>query len=113
MSIYYYFYSSKTGEKIDEGSYVGLPFLWNSEIIDVSSFIHPCAVKKDKSYKRISQWITAQQSKLWRDYWDHYDTLYCSKEEILKLQKLMRYNRTLMQELIEDNDCEGLIIEIA
>lgn len=112
MSAYYYFYSPKTGEKIEEGKYVGLPFLWNSEFIDVTSLIHSCAVKKDKSYERISQWTIDKQSKLWRDYCDNYDTVYCSKEEILKLQKLMRCNRTLMQELVEENDCEGLIIEI-
>lgn len=120
MSAYYYFYSPKTGEKIDEGKYVGLPFLWNSEFTDATSLIHSCAVKKDKYYERISQWTIDERSKLWRDYWDNYDQyapdfifLYCSKEEILKLQKLMSYNRTLMQKLIEENDCEGLIIEIA
>lgn len=46
MSAYYYFYSPKTGEKIDEGKYVGLPFLWNSEFTDATSLIHSCAVKK-------------------------------------------------------------------
>ena len=49
MGFYYKFYSPKTGEKIDEGKYVGMPFFFT----EFDKLGHNCAVKWDKDYQNI------------------------------------------------------------
>lgn len=114
MGFYYNFYSPKTGQKIDDGKYVGMPFFFT----EFEALGHKCAVKWDKNYKNIEAWTTDAESDFYKEYcsddtygWD-WTILYYTKDEILKMQKSMIYNETLLEELLENNDLEGLIVVI-
>ena len=67
----------------------------------------------------ITEWTIDENSELWKKEmskhpWFREDDLilYCSKEDILELQKQMKVNKTLLEELMEEHDSDGLIIRI-
>jgi hypothetical protein len=114
MGFYYNFYSPKTGQKIDDGKYVGMPFF----VTEFDTLGHKCAVKWDKNYKNIEAWTIDAESDFYKEYcsddiygWD-WTILYYTKDEILKMQKSMTCNKTLLEELLENNKLDGLIIVI-
>lgn len=114
MGFYYNFYSPKTGKKIDDGKYAGMPFFFT----EFGTLGHKCAVKWDKNYKNIKEWTTDTESDFYKVYntdddygWD-WTILYYTKDDILKMQKSMTCNETLLEELLENNDLDGLIVVI-
>lgn len=108
MSVDYYFYSSKSGELLDSGRYAGMPFLEAKN----RDFGIPCAVKLTDNYKNIIKWTTDKGSTFYKD--QNYDELflYYTKEEILKMQESMKCNNTLLQELLEKDNLDGLIVRL-
>lgn len=115
MGFYYNFYSPKTGKKIDEGKYGGMPFFFTK----FDKLGHECAVKWDENYKNIKAWSIDIKSDFYREYlsdddyaWD-WIILYYTKDEILKMQKSMPCNETLLEELLENNNLDGLIVVIS
>ena len=108
MSVDYYFYSPKSGELLKIGRYAGMPFL----MTEYRDFGVSCAVELDDSYKNIIKWTIDKESAFYKeqDYSELF--LYYTKEEILKMQKHMKCNNTLLQELLEKNNLDGLIVRI-
>lgn len=114
MGFYYNFYSPKTSQKIDKGKYAGMPFFFT----EFDTLGRKCAVKWDKDYKNIEAWTIDTESDFYKKYcsddiygWD-WTILYYTKDEILKMQKSMTCNETLLEELLENNNLDGLIIVI-
>lgn len=112
MGFYYNFYSPKTGKKIYDGKYVGMPFLFN----EFDKLGRKCAAKWDKKYENIKVWTTDTQSDFYKEYYSDDDygwnqiIVYYTKDEILKMQKSMTCNETLLEELLENNNLDGLIV---
>lgn len=113
MGLDYYMYHTKTGKCISDDRYSGMPFLWES----AAPYTHTCVIKGNLD--NISEWTIDENSELWKsemskDSWYREDDLilYCSKEDILELQKQMKVNKTLLEELMNEHDSDGLIIRI-
>lgn len=113
MGLDYHIYHTKTGKCISEDKYAGMPFLWES----AAPYTHECVVRGNLD--SISEWTIDESSELWKnemskDPWYREDdiVLYCSKDDILNLQKLMTCNQTLLEELMKEHDSNGLIIRI-
>lgn len=113
MGLDYHIYHTKTGKLISKTRYAGMPFLWEQ----ATPYIHTCVVNGNLDH--IDEWTIDKNSKLWKDemskepwYKDDDIIIYCSKEDILNLQKLMICNETLLQELMDKYDSDGLIIRI-
>ena len=113
MSLDYHIYHTKTGELISDTRYAGMPFLWNN----ASQYTHECVVKGDLYH--ITEWTIDEDSELWKEEmskspWHREDDilLYCSREDVLNLQKLMTCNETLLEELMDEHQSDGLIIRI-
>lgn len=113
MGFDYYMYHTKTGKLISKDRYTGMPFLWEQ----ASPNVHTCIVKG--SLDKIDQWTIDENSELWKseiskDPWDREDDiiLYCSKEDVLNLQKLMTCNNTILEEIMTRNESDGLIVRI-
>lgn len=115
MGLYYYFYSPKTGKKIDEGKYVSMPFCDNK----VEAYGCNCAIKWDKNYNNIEAWTIDKESDFYKNYyqnsygygWDDV-IIYYTRNEIIEMQKIMKNNKTFLQELLDKNDLDGLIVQI-
>lgn len=114
MGLNYYIYHTKTGKLISKDRYTGMPFLWK----EASPYIHTCIVKG--TFNTIDQWTIDENSKLWKLemskspwYRDDDVILYCSRDNILKLQKLMTCNETVLEEIMTQNESDGLIIRIS
>lgn len=112
MGWYYNFYSPKTGKKIDDGKYGGMPFFFT----EYENLGYTCAVKWDKEYKNIEAWSTDKESDFYKEYksddlygWD-WTIIYYTKDEILEMQKSMTCNEHLLEELMDDNGLDGLIV---
>lgn len=112
MGMYYYFYSPKTGKQIDEGKYVGMPFYDNRYGCN-------CAVKWDKNSNNIEAWTIDKESDFYKHYYQNYyeygfydAIIYYTRNEIIEMQKIMKDNKTLLQELLDNNDLDGLIVQI-
>lgn len=113
MSFDYFIYHTKTGKLISKDRYVAMPFLWG----EASPYIHTCITKG--RLDRIEQWTIDENSELWKleiskESWDREDDviLYCSKDDILNLQKLMICNKTALEEIMVSNGSDGLIVRI-
>ena len=113
MGLDYYMYHIKTGRRISTDRYAGMPFLWKS----ASQYIHTCVVKGNLDY--ISEWTIDENSNLWKEEmnkspWYREDDImiYCSREDVLNLQKLMTCNKTLLEELMTKHQSDGLIVRI-
>lgn len=113
MSVDYWFYNTKTGEIISEDRWAGMPFLRE----EAKPYIHTCVVKG--SYDHIEEWTIDKNSEMYKvemnkSPWLRGDdmVIYCSKEDIINLQKLMTVNKTLLEELMTEHDSDGLIIRI-
>ena len=113
MGLDYHIYNTKTGKLISNDRWAGLPFLWK----EASPYIHDCVVKGDLWH--INEWTIDKESEMYKeemskDPWfrDNDIIFYCSKDDILNLQKLMKVNETLLEELMIEHDSDGLIIRI-
>ena len=113
MALDYYIYSTKTGDLISKTRYAGMPFLWS----DATPYTHTCVVKGDLGH--LDEWTTDENSELWqsefnKEPWYREDDLllYCSKEDIINLQKLMTCNETVLEELMNEYKSDGLIVRI-
>lgn len=113
MGLDYHIYNTKTGKLISDDRWAGLPFLWK----EASPYVHNCVVKGDLWH--INEWTIDKESEMYKeemnkDPWFRDDDiiLYCSKDDILNLQKLMKVNETLLEELMIEHDSDGLIIRI-
>lgn len=113
MGLDYHIYNTKTGELISSDRWAGMPFLWK----EASSYVHDCVVKCDLWH--IEEWTIDKESEIYKeemnkDPWFRDDDLilYCSKDDIINLQKLMKVNETLLEELMTKHNSDGLIIRI-
>ena len=113
MGLDYYMYHTKTGALISKERYAGLPFLNDN----AEPFIHPCIAKGDLDH--IDEWTMDEDSELWESEISKYPwfgdddiLIYCSRADILFLQEIMTCNKTLLEELIDEYDSDGLIIRI-
>lgn len=113
MGLDYHIYNTKTGELISDDRWAGMPFLSQ----EASPYVHDCVVKGDLWH--IDEWTIDKESEIYKeemnkDHWYRDDDviLYCSKDDILNLQKLMKVNEMLLEELMTEHNSDGLIIRI-
>lgn len=113
MALDYYLYHTKTGECISKDRLAGMPFLFEN----ATPYVHTCVIKG--SLKHIDKWTIDENSELWKeemskDPWYREDDyiLYCSRQDILELQKLMSCNETILEELMDRYDSDGLIVRV-
>lgn len=113
MGLDYNIYHTKTGKLINKDRYGGMPFLWE----EAEPYTHTCVAKGN--FDKIDQWTIDENSELWKsemskEPWYREDDviLYCSKDDILNLQKLMNCNETVLEEIMIRNESDGLIIRI-
>ena len=113
MGLDYYMYHTKTGKCISKDRYAGMPFLWEA----ATPYVHTCVIRGNLD--NIIEWTIDENSELWKeemgkDPWYIEDDLilYCSKEDVLELQKQMKVNKTLLEELMVEHESDGLIIRI-
>lgn len=111
MGDYYCFYSPKDGKLVDDGKYAGMPFLSN----EADKYGKDCAVKWD-DYNKIDSWSIDKTSEFYKQYFSfppNYEcVIYYSREEIIEMQKLMTCNETLLEEILDENNLDGLIVLI-
>ena len=86
MSVCYTFYRPWDMKKIDNGNYVGMPFLND----DCSIRLYP------DEEKSIGQCFT----------------IIIDRNDAVKLQNMMNYNKTLFTDLMDNNATDSLIIRI-
>lgn len=111
MSVDYYFYSPESGKLLKSGRYAGMPFLvFGNRTIKNSDYGVFCFVKFDDE-DNIVGWKITNENEIFPFYYDEL-LYYYKKEEILKMQKHMKCNNTLLQELLEKNNLDGLIVRI-
>ena len=107
MGNYYYFYSPKDGKLVDDGKYAGMPFLRN----EADKYGKDCAVKWN-DYNKIDSWSIDKTSEFYKQYFSfppNYEcVIYYSREEIIEMQKLMTCNETLLEEILDENNLDGL-----
>ena len=120
MAIDYNIYSIKTGKCISGDRYAGMPFL----LAETQNIGKECTIKWrfTNTTKEIADWTTDKASELWKllksdplfsnENIFNYGTYYYSKSDIYKLSKLMDVNKHVLVELMENNDSDGLIVEI-
>lgn len=115
MGMDYYMYHPSTGKCISTARYAGMPFLWEP----ATPYIHPCVVKLSPAFDIVEEWTVDENSLLYKAEmskhpWERDDTcwLYCSKDDVFKLQDLMTANKTLLEEIMNNNDADGLIVNI-
>lgn len=113
MGLDYYMYHTKTGDLISKDRFAGMPFLWEK----ATPYVQACVVRG--TLDKIEQWTIDENSELWKmemskEPWYREDDiiLYCSEYNILKLQKLMTCNETVLEEIMIQNESDGLIIRI-
>lgn len=113
MGLDYHIYNTKTGKLISDDRWAGMPFLWK----EADPYIHNCVVKGNLYH--IDEWTIDKEAEMYKeemskDPWFRDDDIiiYCSKDDILNLQKLMKVNETLLEELMSEHDSDGLIIRI-
>lgn len=113
MGLDYHMYHTKTGKLISKDRFAGMPFLWEK----ATPYIHTCIVKG--TLDKIEQWTIDENSELWKlemskEPWYREDDiiLYCSRNDILELQKLMACNETVLEEIMIQNKSDGLIIRM-
>lgn len=72
--------------------------------------------------KEVAEWTTDKMSGLWKllssnqlfsnENIFNYETHYYTKSDVYKLSELMDINKHVLVELMENNDSDGLIVEI-
>lgn len=115
MSTYYEFYNPNNGKRIDGGAYAGMPF-FNDNVEEYG--IEQCAIKVDyhKCVNEIKNWTRNKNSALFKNYYNFYDlcwTSYITRECAEKMQKDMTFNETLFTDLMDENNCDALIMDVS
>lgn len=114
MATDYYIYHTETGECISKDRWAGLSVLFEKN----NPYVHMCIAKTQGSCDYLTEWTTDKESELWKNelkkpYYCRDDGfLYCSKEDVLNIQKLMPCNKTALEEIMNKHNSDGLIIGI-
>ena len=113
MGLDYFIYNTKTGNLISCTRFSGMPFLYE----DAVSYIHTCVARGGLYH--IDEWTIDEDSELYKEemnkplmFRDDDMVIYCSKNDILNLQKLMTVNKTVLEELMTKDNSDGLIVRI-
>lgn len=115
MGIDYTFYNPNNGKEIDSGKYSGMPFF--NKNAD-SYGIKRCAIRQDFTQypSTIIEWTTDENSPLFENYFSAYSpwwTDYITRECAEKMQKDMAVNKTLFTDLMDENKCDALIMDVS